>query len=556
MKKALALLLASAMVVGLMGCTSEETTKKKKKTKKTTKETETTEDPTDDPTDFTTDDPTEPSSDPTSDPTSDTSTSDSSSATDTTAAPVVPGELVISHDLEKILLTEASTYRAYGASDMSVNYDKYGSVELDITLFSTADDYPELKDTLEEMYSQDDIDFLTSSYGEVLSLFKESASAGSEISDSWIRYGGEPVRADSQVVSLKVIVDIHIDGQEDLQDYYCLNIHPDTGMEFELDELILDVPGLTDYVYDALNRDPYVEHDIDWIINRIKTGKAHFTLTYDGIIVDGVKLPVAGHEALFNMEYFGATPKEYMLQLDSDHGLTWDFDGDGSLDTLACGYDYSTGTLTVSLNNDSTVFTDNEAPGIDGMDDFAYFHPGYVMCTEDGSFLFLPFNESDPVIRTYIFKIEEDGLSYVEDHYGYIMNGQTDPLDFDFVEYVDYLYGLKMNRPYTLGSDGKMMNQTAFLYAKAGPFEVLSDLEGIEFDWNSGESLGEYTIASGTMVSIWSCSLTNNSLVLLVLGQEEDLTGYHYVMIDTDSDMIIGGKDIRDVFGEQLNVGG
>lgn len=172
MKKFVAILLAVATILGCVACTSEETTKKKKKTKKTTKKTETTEDPTDDPTDFTTDDPTEPSSDPTSDTsTSDTSTSDSSSATDTTSAPVVPGELVISHDLEKIALTEASTYRAYGASDMSVNYDKYGSVELDITLFSTADDYPELKDTLEEMYSQDDVDFLTSSYGEVLSLF-------------------------------------------------------------------------------------------------------------------------------------------------------------------------------------------------------------------------------------------------------------------------------------------------------------------------------------------------------------------------------------------------
>ena len=559
MKKTIALMLSVSMILACAGCKSEETTKKKKSTKKKKPTTEETGDPTDDPTEPTddptgdpTDDPTEPTDDP-----SDPSTSD----TDTTTSGVpyvLDTDLEMVRDLEHLWVSKSSTLMQYGALDSTIDHS-YGeflsevSVECDTYVFS--DQYSVVNTYLNQFF-ESATDLAYGEYRRHLKLFTEAEDHGLELPEFSAYVGAEIFRADSQIISMRYIENfssyVEDDGTPDSY-YHSLNVTPD-GTAINLSDVVVDLPGLTDYVTQLC-----LVYDLEYlskqIVPEIKNGMAEFNLTYDAIIFGGYKFPVIGHEELFNLEYFGRTPKDFSLELDKTHCLTWDFDGDGTIETLQCSYNYMAGELSLFLNDQCFTFNGDTCEGLDWMDDLAFFYYGNVLFKDGGCFLYLPFNESDPLIRTYIFEIGHDSIEYIGEQYGHL--GETrDPNDCTWVEDLDFM-DLSVYSPQVLGSDGILQGQTAFRYnTYCYPLEVKSDISGFEFDWDTGEMIGDYTIKAGDKVTPIAYSPTNGGLVLLTLSREFGLDNQKYIQLKTDMVNKIDGKEIEEVFGDQIYIGG
>ena len=132
-----------------------------------------------------------------------------------------------------------------------------------------------------------------------------------------------------------------------------------------------------------------------------------------------------------------------------------------------------------------------------------------------------------------------------------------DPKEFDFCDYMSFFGGESMFRPSMLGADGKIVGQTPSFYCYSIPYMVYNDIKGKEFDWNTGELIGDYTIKGETFVSIVAYSPFNGSLVLMPLDKDMTLENQKYIMIETDSDAgTIAGKLYTDVFGGQFYSGG
>ena len=107
-------------------------------------------------------------------------------------------------------------------------------------------------------------------------------------------------------------------------------------------------------------------------------------------------------------------------------------------------------------------------------------------------------------------------------------------------------------REYEIQTTGELLPHTAFGYYETLPLVVMSDISGDQFDWDSGDMIGSYTISSGTIVSASAYGPNNGTLVFKVLDADRN-NEIKYVMVkynkDTDT---IDGKAFNDVFGQQL----
>ena len=536
MKKLVAVLLSMSMILALAACgsKSEETKKKKKKkTKKTTAQTETI-DPTDIP------------SVPTDDPTTDTS--------DPVPTTPVQKDLVISHDLEKLGINRNISFLNYGAVCEDDDYD--GLVMSSCSLYF--EDYTALNGdgynantTLENVFSNNKDD-LIQTYELHRDEFIKEEDEGLDIYFYNLISSATFYRADSQVMSFA-----YYEGEfcalEERFDYEqtFVNTCPSrSNPEIGFDEVILDPDGLIDYASTVFYNDhSYV---LDELAEKIRNKEVCFAMTYDGIILGDEKFSVVGHEEIFNMEWFGSTPKDYSLILDTENKLTWDFNSDGTLEELACQYDEQSGTILISLGNETYSFTESEIPGVSMNWGIDYNNNSVVMTTVNGSFLYLILDQSETYKRTYVFKVSDGSVEYIQDKAGYPFEDVCDPMNFDFYEYMHFLGDKEMYVPMLLGQDGELIIQTSSNYDYSSPYLVMTDIKGQEFDWNTGELIGDYTIKADTIVSVIAYSQYNGSLVLMPLTRDMTLDNQKFILVETDRESTVAGKPFADVFGGQF----
>ncbi|MBO4687159.1 MAG: hypothetical protein J5636_01465 [Clostridiales bacterium] len=555
MKKLVAVLLTAAMILGCAGCTSEETTKKKKKTKKTTEKTEETDAPTEDPTDDTTDEPTDTTDEPT-DTTSDTvpvvDTSDSTS--DTSKAPSAPSELIISNDLISLGALTNGYCLTYGALDPTGELVLPGNLPVSLYFYweslTTSNGGTVLNDELEALYEQIR-DSSEEHYEQYLKEFTDAIDRGESPMTYSLYEENQVYRADSQIFSFRLHALTNGDYESNDSSFY-VNVDPDTLNDITIDDVITDLDAFEDYLESYLNEIGETYHLNDYI-DMLDDGEDCFGLVYDGLMFDNIKVPVVGHEELFNMSYFGSTPENYSLFLDEKGELVWDFDGDGKLDELKCDFDYSAGELYITVNGQKYTITNAEAPNINYMEDIAFNSPCVVMFTEGRCYLVVSLNESDAIVGLYFFDMTDGTPKYVMDRYG-ILENVLDPNYFSIAEDVDLLGGMNMDRYYQLKGDGTLIPQTAFVYGFSHPLLTYTSITGDEFNWDNGNMIGSYTIPAGSVVQIIAYGPNNGALVLKVLSR--DTSDVHYVNLETDKENMIAGVSVGDIFESQLYIGG
>ena len=277
-----------------------------------------------------------------------------------------------------------------------------------------------------------------------------------------------------------------------------------------------------------------------------------FAITYDGIVIDGIKIPVYGHEDCINMEYFGKTPSEYCLLLDQNNVLEWDFDGDGVFEDLSV--DYQNSELTVHFNKNNYVFGEDQIPDISKMDDLAWNSPHVLMCSPDMCKFIVSMNYSETVERLIIFDLSSGEPVFENVVEGRIVGVPLNPSDLRIGEDIDLVGGREMCRDYVLQADGSMVPQTAFVYMHSYPFVLSEDVTGDEFDWNTGEVIGKYTIKKDTAIEIIAYHPNSGAIVFKTL--EPDSENCKYVQLESDKVDHVGGKDMDDLFPYQIYIGG
>ena len=308
MKKSISLMLAMAILLGCVACTSEETTKKKKKkTSKKTSETEDTEtEPTDEPTDPVVTD-TTPSS------------TDDTSSTGSNPDPSASHEWEISDDGEYLTLLRETFCYQYG--EMDPNEDNPMWKDIAKFVRTSCDKYTivngpqQITSDFEYLY-ETIVDNISSEYDERISAFLEAKENGEALPFYNYRFETTVYRADDQMLSFSIrglIDSSQADEIDDLE--LIINLDPQLSESLTIEDIITDEDALMAYIeeyFDAL----YLPEVAEYAEDLWDEGDEFFGVTYDGIIIQGHKLPVYGHEECFNMYYFGKTPSDYILRFE------------------------------------------------------------------------------------------------------------------------------------------------------------------------------------------------------------------------------------------------
>lgn len=544
MKKITAILLAAAMALSLAACTSKSKSTKKtsKKTKRTSKTVET---------------------DETEDPTETPSESETPTETETETEPTtLPNVLTFDESLDYLgLSTPLEDWGFYSVFDKNEGETyTYGLIADRLEL--PDDSHAVLQQAIDEDIAairDAEIDLFYTE-GE---QFLNDGAAGKTVSTNIREFRTPIFRSDTQIFSFALT------DSKDLAEgeFLGYNYLSENGQRLTQDDVVLDREGLAQYFSELFSSpdddDDYrawVQQKMDDILN----GKLQFTMSYDAINVLGegynfdfeyyaYKIPVIGHEELFNLEYFGSTPNIYSIRGDFDDKLVWDVDGDGVLDEIVAegGYDGGAGpdsfSLTVRYNN---YTFDSIAENVDivsyGVDELLF------MKSDDGNYLYVRMTAPDSFMDTYVFKIENNKLTYVDIFYDFFRTGGLiDPSCFGIADIFDTLgSGVFYNEVSILSNGG--MPDTLYNYWNSTQKGVTckKDISGTIVDQNTLDRQGATTISAGSYVRPYLYNPLTQSLIVEVLN--EDLDENIWVELDFKKDedwnITVDGQNVEDMF--------
>lgn len=215
----------------------------------------------------------------------------------------------------------------------------------------------------------------------------------------------------------------------------CYNFVVATGEQVTINEIVKDIDSFCTLLENAFNRK---SDDAGSLISKAKSGDLDFLLSYDGIYVGGIKISAIANPDVFNLEYFGATPKCYILQKDVNDQIVWDINGDGQNDTISFEQTYDEEeeefeTFTFDVCGVQSQITPAD---IDEGGWHAYIEDAYLMHSDSGFYLLIIGSVEDGYSFGDVFKINDDySVSYSCPCGG---DFQYVPYNPEYVVYWDY----------------------------------------------------------------------------------------------------------------------
>lgn len=524
MKRQVAGLLTAAMLLSLVGCSkeSEETKKKKKKKKPTTESSET--------------EVTDPSES-----TEDTTASTSDSSDETLPTPPSPSSFILTHDLKMLNMENYAIERAYGEMSSALGEEYFFTIDEQCDYYTLmTDGYPVLAESVEQIFNDQQWEF-DAKYDEALAAFPDFLSSlepGSQpYIDTYISNASVVVRADEQVLSFSCF-----EYDYDFFDYQNWNLSyysfdSKTGKKLSLSDVVTDWNRLADilqtYMDDPNNMyfSPTYNEALSLAIDAIRSEENLPFRMYQNCIElmlpdpeNGKGMPnaciLSAMECsdCLDMSYFLATPLNYALMQDSHGNIVWDFDEDGTVDTLTFldqGMDENY-NLQISLEYNGVpcpaVQTESEMEDIDN---------ALICKTDNGFYLYLTMGSADPVYSTLVFHFENGTFVQV---------GQT--TEFDKYPYnpADCLIntrsellgtGHKTRRSTLIGGNGMPIPVEDY-YAKSGLACTKDDmtLESLGADMNpTGETI---LIPAHTPIRLIGIDAGQQFAIFTTLNQNEE----------------------------------
>ena len=557
MKKLVAALLCMAVLGTCVACTSDKSSGNVGgKIGFPSGETETTEAPTEtEPTDTSetegTSD-TSASSDPTESETEATSsiTESETETTETTAAPSST-DLVVSNDLKPENIGQTRDVMKYGAVDSHQSQD-YGiflsDVDVEYDVMTAEGGSPSVKKILDE-YTWHNADACSRAFEKKREEFVNLEKTGSALFDYTYRMGCEVIRADSQILSFCTTIYYYETNEDSRTSRTYENYRSSDGSEILLSDVVKDQDAFANYLYSYLktvgNEDP------NEAVSRIQGGDFSFGMTYDGIYYNGIKIPVAGYGDIFDMSYFGSTPKSFTLSLGSENKLVWDFNGDGILDELALTVNtgssqYDVESVTISLYGKKTVLHASDFEEMDWMEELDPFDGSHVMCVNGKYYLLMTMDCEGEDYYTYIFDINGEAPVYVE-YFESKPSSALDPNHFLVSERVEIMGTMFMDFEYALTEDGHIKQLSTMAKCHRGLFLTIMPLTGNEYDIVTDTVGAEMELPSSARVEVIGYDTESGLLILRAYSRFDDAE-MPDIALKTDKNSTIGGKKREEAF--------
>ena len=428
MKRIISILLTSAMVLSLAGCSkTEETKKKKKKTKKTTSteitETEDPETETDVPTDT---DETE---------------------TDPSVDPTGPDKLVFNHDLQMLRFVNNRLRNDYAELCEKLDNEMFWVCSSCDQYQLSTPGYDNLSSFLDmladEMKSDSD-----NSYNLFLSqldTYMEEADQDNvwSYSNHFKHNFLNIIRADEKVMSFSVDTILQDTARYDTSAIY-YTFDSKTGNKLSLTDIVTDMNAFADAVeeYETSHFYAYTPAGLfTTMADHLRKGELdeiRFSMNQNCLILhmdfeDSVGeldeyvcyVSALQHMDCIDPSYFTDTTANFTLTTDSANKIFWDFDEDGNLDELVIDYkenyttnDYPVFDLTFTLNGTTCYIADND-----------YFVDDVTGCYELGN-MYLMYENGE-----YYFYLE----GYIEDPTDPYFVFRMNDYDFEYLGYCDQI---------------------------------------------------------------------------------------------------------------------
>ncbi|MCR5274947.1 MAG: hypothetical protein K6E26_06255 [Clostridiales bacterium] len=533
MKKIIAVLLCMATVCTCVACGSSKETERTKKTKKTKDTTETEE--TDAPTD--------------------TTESDTSESSTETSAPDNK-DFAVTHDLSAFAIKKTRDQMMFGAVDPKGDAEppfSLKSVEVSYDILETSDTTSKVPGILEE-YVHHTGEARTEQYQQVLDKFNDQLSTGSELLSYWFYEFCYIIRSDSQILSMQVET-YGYSSEEDIgRNTYFTNYDSMSGTELQMDDVILDRGAFSNYVEEYFNAigaaDNFATTMAD-IHDKINDGSLTFGMTYDGILIDEIKLPVAGHGDIFNMKYFGSTPKNYTLEFDMKDELVWDFDGDGTLDELklattksADGYHVE--NLKITYLGQDYTFKASELDEMDSMEGLDRYNASHMMCVDGKNYLLVSMDNAGEEFATYIFDINGSEPKFVEVFFS-TPDETLDPTNFKIRLRTDIIGTVFMAYDFALGSDGHLQQLSSVGRCNTGPLFAKMPLSGKEYNVVTGAVGADTEVPSSAILEILGYDNKSGLLFVRVHPKYTYMEGMD-IALETDKVSSVAGHPRDEAF--------
>ena len=526
------------MVLSLAGCTQKESRSSRQTTKEDGTESTETED-------------TETSgSESTSSESSETSESETS-ATETT---VNTEPLKFTHDLSSVSLSNQATDRGYGermtgstGSDDDEDEDEVDIIRLTehCDVYTIPDQkYAQMNEKMEEIFGAlkkkyDAIyDTKVSSFADIVKAIPED--------EEWLWESMEIdsrayiSRSDSKVLSFSVESYTHfgMDWEEETA-YY--NFDPVTAEPVSLEKIVTDKQTLADIILSFCmpsTSENYNEDEAEYNVvlttlsERVRTGdlsKIDFGLTQNDLYLyqEGDSageltpyrciIPALAFGDCLDLSYFTATTEYYTLSSDMSFYITWDFDEDGTVDTLhieneSTGYDVA---MKIYYNDQETPYEDYYDSEVTSIMDF------YVVHNDDGFCLYILFSKEDvPVYPLHIFHLKDGEFEYVGP-FGEFDQYPYDPTCVRLQQRSDLLGTGAMVLTCSLTGNKGFPKETSLFYEKDEIVVTKKDMSIPQTDADGNPNGRTVTIPAGTTVRYFGVDIVTERAFFSTLNQDE-----------------------------------
>ena len=455
------------------------------------------------------------------------------------------GEVV--HDLNCYTLNRTFYRRAYGAPKKeTVEYwdNPVPSVSLWLERVSFEDyllsnsNIQNLQDTLDEQFDElwEEYEKL---YQEKLDDFVRCEKDGSDLPGAAFYSSVTIYRADDAITSLFISPGTNENSEFIAKDVNG-NYRTEDASLILFDEVVKDRDAVRDYVK---KMHPDSEEKA---LDELKKEEPVFTITYDGIVLpnSNVKIPAfGGLEDAFDLSYFSRVPYTYMLYMNEDYSLTWDFDNDGKMEKLSFRGDDTSDEfrLFMTMGDEEYEITKEQVPSLDYSMGAV---PRYVLFEDNMAFVSIFLLEGDDGLEHYIHippgEIQEMGDYYptlLEIYNPYsVLASSTERIIGGTIIYPNVTFVGAVPEPYD-----------DWCEASTPVMQVQKDLHGKEFDYRT-RSIGADTILEkDMMVAAAMYNLDTEQIVVKVLDPDE--SNVRYVLLETDrNEMTVAGENPYDAF--------
>ena len=482
------------------------------------------------------------------------STSETSETAVTTIDPTV-GSFTIDHSLEKLDMENTPFSTCYGYCKQLEDFElmffvqEYGDL-----YFAKSEEFPELDLSVFEIYDsiftpQDE------AYEREFNRFIEDLHSTGDADPSICTSEIEVYRADSQIYSF--VIDEYITGKdynpENHYGYYAYNLRSSDGSLIELSDVIIDTEAFCTFLSVYLAYTPQnpvfgktEDINIDELTEEIRSGKALFALSYDSIyFFQGsrfFKVPVypLTFSECIDMTYFGSTPEYYALKFDYTGALDWDIDNDGIMDSLCLsyvpssdeGYEGTFEKILLYLNGTELTITPND------LDPYVFDASAYLIQADDGLYLLISNIGMDSYTTDYIYRIENNQVTYVTEVNASIDKIIYDPEYIECRDYYDLIGSTSLHYYFTmLGTQGKPALIDNFFYSYGYLAATSKDLQADKVDAETGESIGLATIPANTPIE--TVFYDSDADVIYFQTLHENSSENEFFVIPNDHDMIV-----------------